>query len=170
MGCIPVLQKGCARYIYFLTNFILSSIEVSDEWDYISTPSTCLHSLDRNSFTALSPPPPQSTLLWWWEGAESLGNPLANGPTALIQEENTRSILQHDYWQEEKSTQSLPHTSVSASLSTTDFILTGLEVKPGLLCIRRQWGDTAAASCRNIHNNVPHNLLSSPSIISTNQG
>jgi len=69
-----------------------------------------------------------------------------------------------------KSIQSLPHTSASASLSTTDFISTGPEVKPGLLCIQRQWGDTVAADWRKIHNDVLHNLFSSPSIISTHQG
>jgi len=70
----------------------------------------------------------------------------------------------------EKCTQSLPHTRASASLSTTNFILTGLEVKPGLLFIQRQWGETAAAGWRSMHNDVPLNLFSSPSIIGTNQG
>ena len=74
--------------------------------------------------------PPKSTILCGWEGVQSLGNPLANGTTALIQKEN----MEHG----EKCTQSLPHTRASVSLSTTNFILTGLEVKPALLCIQRQ--------------------------------
>jgi hypothetical protein len=41
---------------------------------------------------ALYLPPPQSTLLWGWEWAQSLGNPLANETTALIQEENIWNV------------------------------------------------------------------------------
>jgi hypothetical protein len=95
-----------------------------------------LYSLYMPSFSGqeqlylFTPPPPNHTILCGWEGVQSLGNPLANGTTALIQKEN----MEHG----EKCTQSLPHTRASASLSTTNFILTGLEVKPALLCIQRQ--------------------------------